>query len=67
MPDKVEQIFEPFYTSQPGGTGLGLYISRELAERNGAALRYHARAGGGSVFRIVFADPKRWHSSEDSV
>ncbi|HVJ29420.1 MAG TPA: HAMP domain-containing sensor histidine kinase, partial [Gammaproteobacteria bacterium] len=66
-PDKVEQIFEPFYTSQPGGTGLGLYISRELAERNGAALRYQPRAGGGSVFRIVFADPKRWHSSEDSL
>jgi two-component system sensor histidine kinase PilS (NtrC family) len=66
-PDKVEQIFEPFYTSQPGGTGLGLYISRELAERNGAALRYQPRGGGGSVFRIVFADPRRWHSSEDSL
>ncbi len=66
-PDKVEQIFEPFYTSQPGGTGLGLYISRELAERNGAALRYQPRAGGGSAFRIVFADPKRWHPGEESL
>jgi two-component system sensor histidine kinase PilS (NtrC family) len=65
-PDKVEQIFEPFYTSQPGGTGLGLYISRELAERNGAALRYQPRLGGGSAFRIVFADPRRWQSSEES-
>jgi two-component system sensor histidine kinase PilS (NtrC family) len=66
-PDKVEQIFEPFYTSQPGGTGLGLYISRELAERNGAALRYQARRGGGSAFRIVFADPRRWQPNEDSL
>lgn len=66
-PDKVEQIFEPFYTSQPGGTGLGLYISRELAERNGATLRYQARSGGGSAFRIVFADPNRWHSNEDAL
>lgn len=64
-PDKVEQIFEPFYTGQPGGTGLGLYISRELAERNGATLRYQARPGGGSAFRIVFADPNRWHPSEE--
>jgi two-component system sensor histidine kinase PilS (NtrC family) len=64
-PDKVEQIFEPFYTSQPGGTGLGLYISHELAERNGAALRYQPRPGGGSAFRIVFADPKRWQSNEE--
>ena len=59
---KVEEIFEPFYTGQPGGTGLGLYISRELAERNGATLRYHARPGGGSLFRVVFADPNRWQS-----
>jgi len=66
-PDKVEQIFEPFYTSQPGGTGLGLYISRELAERNGAALRYQPRRGGGSAFRIVFADPKRWQTNEESL
>ena len=47
--------------------GLGLYISRELAERNGAALRYQPRPGGGSAFRIVFADPKRWQPSEESL
>lgn len=63
-PEKVEQIFEPFYTGQPGGTGLGLYISRELCERNGATLRYQPRLEGGSLFRIVFADPKRWHPSD---
>jgi two-component system sensor histidine kinase PilS (NtrC family) len=56
----VEQVFEPFYTAQPGGTGLGLYISRELCERNAASLRYQARHSGGSVFRIIFADPHRW-------
>ena len=66
-PDKVEQIFEPFYTTQSGGTGLGLYISRELAERNGASLRYQARPGGGSAFRIVFADPNRWQANEEST
>ena len=66
-PSKVEEVFEPFYTGQPGGTGLGLYISRELAERNGANLRYQARPGGGSAFRIVFADPNRWQSSEETL
>lgn len=63
QPERVEQIFEPFYTAQPGGTGLGLYISRELCERNGASLRYLARPGGGSVFRVVFSDPARWDSN----
>ena len=66
-PSKVEEVFEPFYTGQPGGTGLGLYISRELAERNGANLRYQARPGGGSLFRIVFADLSRWQSNEETL
>jgi two-component system sensor histidine kinase PilS (NtrC family) len=58
--EMAERIFEPFYTAQPGGTGLGLYISRELCERNGASLRYYPRHSGGSIFRIIFADPDRW-------
>ncbi len=56
----AEKIFEPFYTERSGGTGLGLYISRELCELNHATLLYLDRPGGGSIFRIVFADPDRW-------
>jgi two-component system sensor histidine kinase PilS (NtrC family) len=66
-PQNVEKIFEPFYTGQPGGTGLGLYISRELTERNGATLRYYPRLGGGSAFRVVFADPRRWHPTGEQT
>jgi two-component system sensor histidine kinase PilS (NtrC family) len=57
---EAERIFEPFYTRGAGGTGLGLYLARELAEINGATLLYEPRRGGGSVFRLVFADPTRW-------
>ena len=53
------RIFEPFYTGGRG-TGLGLFLARELAQANGATLLYEARAGGGSIFRLVFADPRRW-------
>jgi two-component system sensor histidine kinase PilS (NtrC family) len=56
----AEQIFEPFFTARSGGTGLGLYISRELCELNRATLLYLDRPGGGSIFRIVFANPDRW-------
>jgi len=56
----AEKMFEPFYTERSGGTGLGLYISRELCELNRATLLYLDRPGGGSIFRIVFADPDRW-------
>src|SRR5215469_5777045 len=57
--EHVERIFEPFY-SAGHGTGLGLFLARELALSNGATLLYEPRAGGGSIFRLVFADPRRW-------
>ena len=58
-PEHAERIFEPFY-SGGRGTGLGLFLARELAQTNGATLLYEPRAGGGSVFRLVFTDPRRW-------
>lgn len=56
----AERIFEPFFTSGNGGTGLGLFLARELTHCNRAVLLYEPRSGGGSVFRIVFSDPQRW-------
>lgn len=59
-PSIADKIFEPFFTDRQGGTGLGLYISRELCELNQATLLYQPREGGGSIFRIVFAERGRW-------
>jgi two-component system sensor histidine kinase PilS (NtrC family) len=64
-PATVDKIFEPFYTDRSGGTGLGLYISRELCELNRATLVYQPRETGGSIFRIVFSDPDRWEAIDD--
>jgi two-component system sensor histidine kinase PilS (NtrC family) len=48
------QLFRPFYTTSEHGTGLGLYIARELCHANDARLAYIARgAGTGSCFRIT--------------
>lgn len=57
--EHMDRIFEPFFTGGRG-TGLGLFLARELAQTNGATLLYEPRHGGGSVFRLVFADPRRW-------
>ncbi len=57
-----ERIFEPFFTAGGRGTGLGLFVARELAQSNRALLVYEPRSGGGSVFRVVFADPERWEA-----
>jgi two-component system sensor histidine kinase PilS (NtrC family) len=59
-PELIERIFEPFFSSGHGGSGLGLFLARELAQTNGATLLYEPRVGGGSIFRVVFADPHRW-------
>jgi two-component system sensor histidine kinase PilS (NtrC family) len=53
-PEIVDNIFDPFFTTTPKGTGLGLYIARELCEGNGARLDYHPGDGIGSRFRVTF-------------
>jgi two-component system phosphate regulon sensor histidine kinase PhoR len=51
-------VFERFYrsgpalTRSPGGTGLGLYISRELVQRMGGSLTLRSRPGAGSTFVV---------------
>ena len=55
----AEQIFEPFYTGEKNGTGLGLYIARELCESNQASLNLVSSDAGGCRFRIQFAHPDR--------
>lgn len=54
-PDVAINVFEPFFTTRTGGTGLGLYIARELCEANRARLDYLPIPSGGSCFRISFA------------
>ena len=56
--DTAGKIFEPFFTTSSKGTGLGLYLARELCEHNQAQLDYSPADGGGSRFRILFSDSK---------
>jgi two-component system sensor histidine kinase PilS (NtrC family) len=57
--ETAAHIFEPFYTTSETGTGLGLYISRELAECNQANLTLLKNETQGSRFRLTFSDPRR--------
>jgi len=58
-PEQEKHLFEPFYTTERRGTGLGLYITRELCEVNQARISYVRHPSGGSCFRITFAHPER--------
>ncbi len=53
IPESVaSRLFRPFFTTSSHGTGLGLYIARELCRANQATLDYVAMPGGGGCFRI---------------
>jgi signal transduction histidine kinase len=63
--DEQGRLFAPFYRASSAvsvrGTGLGLHISRRLAERQGGRLWLEASSGAGSVFALALplADPRR--------
>ena len=52
--DLVEKIFDPFFTTRNDGTGLGLYIAKELCEMNSIRLAYLPSPVGGSCFKLRF-------------
>jgi two-component system, NtrC family, sensor histidine kinase PilS len=53
------RLFEPFHTTESSGTGLGLYISKELCEANQSQLVYGRTPSGKSNFSIYFSNPER--------
>jgi PAS domain S-box-containing protein len=62
----LESIFEPFFTTKKDtGTGLGLWVSRELVEKHGGSLRVRSRTSDpfcGTVFSIFLPNQGRLHA-----
>ncbi|MCP5180051.1 MAG: PAS domain-containing sensor histidine kinase [Pseudomonadales bacterium] len=58
-PQQESQLFEPFHSTGQKGTGLGLYLSREICAANQARLVYSRDVGGGACFCIHFPHPNR--------
>jgi two-component system sensor histidine kinase PilS (NtrC family) len=53
--DQLSKIFEPFYSTRKEGSGLGLYIARQLCEANQAELTVDSEHGEGAQFHIRMA------------
>jgi len=64
-PEDLQRIFEPFFTTKKDvGTGLGLWVSKEIAERHGGKIEVQSRVGKphGTVFTVllpVYADEQQ--------
>ena len=48
-----DRVFEPFFTTRPDGTGLGLALCREVARQHGGDVTLGPPAGGGATFRLT--------------
>ena len=63
--DQISKIFEPFYSTRKEGSGLGLYIARQLCEANQAELTVDSEPGQGAQFHVRMALAKGMPAEED--
>ena len=64
--EKRSQIFEPFFTTHKQGSGLGLYLARQLCDANQAPLEYVQVPNAGACFRILLRRPDTNEASQTS-
>ena len=53
IPEKIERIFEAYYTSRPGGSGLGLPTARKIIEAHKGSITVNSQPGRGTSFTIT--------------
>jgi PAS domain S-box-containing protein len=52
-PEHMPHLFEPFYTTRPKGTGLGLFVAHGIVQRHGGSIEVASTPGQGTIFKIL--------------
>lgn len=54
LPDVVDKVFVPFFTTKPGGQGIGLSLCKQIMNRHGGNITVKSAPGQGSCFTLLF-------------
>ena len=58
------RMFQPYFTTKPNGTGLGLYVCHQIVEDLGGTMRFETGEGTGTTFILEFPVDKNWPKSQ---
>ncbi len=53
MPNAIDEVFVPFYTTKPQGSGIGLSICRQIINRHGGKISVESQEGVGTIFKVT--------------
>lgn len=65
--EQLDRVFEPYFTTKKGGSGLGLATARRIVEEHSGELTVHSEAGKGSDFMLSLPKQAAQNSSDASV
>jgi signal transduction histidine kinase len=67
-PEQLERIFDPFFSTKSGGTGLGLAFTLQVLKEHGGSIRCQSEVGRGTTFSVCIpAAPADVAGSEETV
>ena len=58
------RMFQPYFTTKPNGTGLGLYVCHQIVEDLGGTMRFETNEGAGTTFFLEFPVDQNWPKSQ---
>lgn len=66
-PEAAKKLFTPFFSTRPGGTGLGLSVAQHIVVQHGGVIRAGNNPGGGARFVVWLPDNRDKDESEDTA